>query len=220
VKFALTALTALCALVLATTAPAADLGTAVIPPAEDVSLPYWCDWGYDWDERCYREDGERLGVGGESDKVWRSALRFSTVAIPPGATVTSAELSLWYDGICLAPRRTTRPCDGRAYEFAIHPIFTSRWYSEREVEIGPLTATAGLAFFAGSRRLDWDVTDLVAEWASGATANDGLLVKLVDGQEDFDTSGPLFPSSTYPNPSLRPRLTVWFREDEEEAMSP
>jgi hypothetical protein len=210
VRFALIALSALA---LASGAQAADVGTAVIAPAEDVSLPYWCDWSYDWDERCYREDGVRLGVGGESDKVWRSALRFSTAAIPPGATIMTAELSLWYDGTCLAPRKTIRTCDGRAYEFAVHPIFTSRWYSEREVEVGPLISTATLPWFAGPRWLVWDITDLVAEWASGAAANNGVLVKLVDGQEDFDTSGPLFPSLTYPNSSLRPRLTVWFLPD-------
>jgi hypothetical protein len=145
--------------------------------------------------------------------VWRSALRFSTGAIPPGTTITTAELSLWYDGTCLAPRKTSRPCDGRAYEFAVHPIFTGSWYSEREVEIGPLMSTAILPSFAGPRWLVWDITDLVAEWASRATLNNGVLVKLVDGQEDFDTSGPLFPSSTYPSPSLRPRLTVWFQSD-------
>jgi hypothetical protein len=209
VKFALIAL---CALVLAAEAQAFDAGTAVIPPAEDVSLPYWCDWGYDWDERCYRDDGVRLAVGGDQDKVWRSALRFSAASIPPGATIATAELSLWYDGTCLAPRKTMRPCDGRAYEFAVHPIFTPSWYSEREVEVGPLAATAFLPSFAGPRWLVWDITDLVAEWVSGG-ANNGVLLKLVDGQEDFDTSGPLFPSSTYPSPSLRPRLTIWYQRE-------
>jgi hypothetical protein len=207
------ALIALCALVLAAGAQASEVEMAVIAPAEDVSLPFWCDWGYDWDERCYREDGVRLGVGGEPDKVWRSALRFSTAAIPPGATVGTAELSLWYDGTCLAPRKTSRPCDGRGYLFGAHPIFTPRWYSEREVEIGPIASTASLAPFASPRWLVWDITDLVAEWVSGKTTNNGVLLKVVDGQEDFDTSGPLFPSSTYPSTSLRPRLTVWFQRD-------
>jgi hypothetical protein len=208
------ALIAVCALVLAAGAQASDGEMALIAPAEDVSLPFWCDWGYDWDERCYREDGVRLGVGGELDKVWRSALRFSTAAIPPGTTVRTAELSLWYDGTCLAPRKTSRPCDGRGYAFGAHPIFTPRWYAEREVEIGPIASTAALVPFASPQWLVWDVTDLVAEWVSGETPNNGVLLKLVDGQEDFDTSGPLFPSSTYPSASLRPRLTVWFQRTE------
>jgi hypothetical protein len=204
------ALIALCALVLAAGAQASDVELAVIAPAEDVSLPFWCDWGYDWDERCYREDGVRLGVGGESDKVWRSALRFSTAAIPPGATVGTAELSLWYDGTCLAPRKTSRPCDGRGYSFGLHPIFTPRWFAEREVEIGPQVGTAALGTLAPAQWLVWDVTDLVADWASGGLPNNGLLLKLVEGQEEYDSSGPLFPSSSYPNVSLRPKLTVWY----------
>jgi hypothetical protein len=208
------AVIALCALVFAAAAQASDVEVAVLSPAEDVSLPFWCDWGYDWDERCYREDGPRLAVGGEADKVWRSAVSFSTAGIPPGATISTAELSVWYDGTCLGPRKTIRRCDGRDYDFAAHPIFTPRWYAEREVEIGPLLAAAVLPSFASPRWLVFDITDLVAEWASAATPNNGVLLKLVDSQEDFDTSGPLFPSSTYPTPSLRPRLSVWFQRDD------
>ena len=40
-----------------------------IAPSADVGLPFWCDWGYDWDERCYRDDTARLPVGGVDDKV-------------------------------------------------------------------------------------------------------------------------------------------------------
>jgi hypothetical protein len=72
----------------------ADLRIATIAPLEDVSLPFWCDWGYDWEERCYRLDG--------------------------------------------------------------------------------------------------------------------LLLKLVDGQEDFEVGGPLFPSSRAPAATVRPKLTVWY----------
>src|SRR6266540_5518743 len=133
-KFLLAVIAAV--LTLTGAANASDLRTVTLSPTEDVSLPFWCDWGYEWDERCYREDGVRLAVGGELDKVWRSALRFSTTAIPFGATVLTAELSLWYDGTCIAPRKTSRPCDGRGFAFGVHPIFTPRWFAEREVEPG------------------------------------------------------------------------------------
>ena len=114
-------------LALAGAAHAAEIRSVALAPADDVSLPFWCDWGYDWAERCYRLEGARLGVGGgEPDKVWRSALRFSTSAIPPGATVVAAELLLWYDGTCVAPRRRSKPCDGRGFDFGLHPIFTPR----------------------------------------------------------------------------------------------
>jgi hypothetical protein len=201
----------LAALVFAGAAHAADLRVATIAPADDVSFPFFCDWGYDWHERCYRLDGVRLGVGGgEPDKVWRTALRFSTAAIPAGATVVTAALSLWYDGTCVAPRKESRPCDERGFDFGLHPIFTPCWYSEREVEYGPQVGFASLGAFARSQWVVWDVTDLVADWASGGLANDGLLVKLGDGQEDVAVSGPLFPSSRYAVAALRPKLTVWY----------
>lgn len=64
-------------LLLAASAPGA---VTVRTPVDDVGLPYWCDWGYDWDERCYRDAGDRLPIGGVDDKVWRSALRLSLLA--------------------------------------------------------------------------------------------------------------------------------------------
>jgi hypothetical protein len=198
-------------LVFAGAAHGAAVRVAAISPADDVSLPFWCDWGYDWQERCYRLEGARLGVGGgEPDKVWRAALRFPTSAIPAGATVVTAELSLFYDGVCVAPRKQSRPCVGRAFDLGVHPVFTPRWYSEREVEFGPQVSFASLAPLAAPQWVTWDVTDLVGDWASGNLENDGLLVKLVDGEEAFDVSGPLLPSSRFAEPSLRPRLTVWY----------
>ncbi len=199
------------ALALAGAASAADLRVMSLSPLDDVSLPFSCDWGYDWDERCYRLDGARLGIGGgDPDEVWRSALRFSTSAIPASATVVTAELSLWYDGTCIAPRRQSRPCDGRGFDFGLHPIFTPRWFSQREVEFGPQVGFASLESLARAQRVTWDVTDLVADWASGGLENDGMLIKLVDGEEDFAVSGPLFPSSRFPRADVRPVLTVWY----------
>jgi hypothetical protein len=198
------------ALALAGPARASDLRVVTLPAAEDVSLPFWCDWSYDWEARCYRDDSDRLGVGGVDDKVWRAALRFSLAALPPGATVVTAELSLWYDRICVAPRRMSRPCDGRGFELDAHPIFTPHWFAEREVEYGPAVATAALEPSAPPRWVVWDVTDLVADWSSGGLPNYGLLLKLTDGEEDFDSSGPYFPSSSYSTTALRPRLTVWY----------
>jgi len=189
----------------------AEVRVTSIAPLGDVSLPFWCDWGYDWDERCYRLEGTRLGVGGgEPDKMWRSALLFSTASIPAGASVVTAELSLWYDGTCVAPLRQSRPCDGRGFDFGLHPIFTRRWYADREVEYGPQVGFASLEPFACPQWVVLDVTDLVADWASGALENDGLLLKLVDAQEDFAVSGPLFPSSRFSTAAVRPQLRVWY----------
>jgi hypothetical protein len=191
-------------------ARAGELRVATLSPVEDVSLPFFCDWGYDWDERCYRDDSARLSLGGEPDKVWRSALRFPLGSIPAGAPVVTAELSLWYDGICVAARKTVRACDGRGFEIEAHRILTSPWFSEREVEIDPIPYVADLAAFSPPQWLTIDVTDLVAGWHDEGVPNSGLLLKLADAQEAYDIAGPAFPSSGYPESALRPRLTVWW----------
>jgi hypothetical protein len=45
-------------------------------------------------QSCYRDDSDRLELGGADAKVWRSAPRFSVEALPPEALVITAELSL------------------------------------------------------------------------------------------------------------------------------
>jgi hypothetical protein len=197
-------------LALSGAARADDLHMATLAPVEDVSIPYWCNWGYDWDERCYRDDSDRLGVGGVDDKVWRGALRFSLDRLPPSAVVVTAELSLWYDRTCVAPLRRRRACDGRGFELDAHPIYTARWSAERELEFGPTVAVASLEPLADPGWVVWDLTDLVAEWQSHDLPNDGVLLALGEDEEAFDASGPSFPSSTYSNAPLRPALTVWY----------
>jgi hypothetical protein len=179
------------------------------PPTADVSLPFWCDWGYDWDERCWRDFSDRLSVGGDVDKVWRSALHFAVSGIPDGSVVVDATLSLSFDGVCVAPRKTSRPCPTRTYTIDVHPVYSRDWLHEREVEIGPLVARG--QFWAGPpQRLFWDVTDLVVEWVEAGAPNDGLLLKLADGEEDFLVSGPQLPSSEFANAALRPALEVTY----------
>lgn len=199
------------ALALAGGARAERLKMATLAPIEDLSLPFWCDWGYDWDERCYWDDSDRLGIGGVDDKVWRAGIRFSLGALPPKAEVMNAELSLWYDTTCVAPRRETRPCDGKGFEFDAHPIRTPRWRAEREVDFGPLAARALLEPGAPSGWIAWNLTAVVVDWRSNRLANNGILLKLAEGEEDFASSGPAFPSSSYADPALRPRLTVRYR---------
>jgi hypothetical protein len=198
------------ALCLAGAAAASSVRSVTLAPTDDVSLPFLCSWGYDWQERCYRDDLQRLELGGAGDKVWRSALRFAFDALPPGAQVVTAELRLRYDGTCVAPRRRTAPCDGRAFSIEARPIFTPDWYARREVAFGPPVAWADLPAGAVPGWLVWDLTDTVADWASGASPNDGILLKLLDEQESYGVGGPAFPSSSFPDSSVRPELEVWF----------
>jgi hypothetical protein len=179
----------------------------------DVSLPFWCDWGYDWDERCYRDSSDRLSVGGESDKVWRSALRFPLDAIPTGSTVDAATLSLSFDGVCLGPRKTELPCPARVYTLDVHPVLSEDWFDERELDFGPLAEQASL--WAGApQQVSWDVTNLAIDWVEGGVPNHGLLLKLADGEEDFSVSGPKLPSAEFANHELRPVLEVVYMPPE------
>jgi hypothetical protein len=188
---------------------AARAAVISIPVEADVGLPFWCDWSYDWEERCWRDFSDRLSVGGDADKVWRSALRFPLDTIPRGSVVLSATLLLSFDGVCHAPRKTERRCPKRGYTIDVHPIFSADWFHEREVDIGPLAARA--SFWAGTpQRLSWDVTDLVIEWVEYGAPNDGLLLKLADGQEDFFVSGPKLPSAEFRDAALRPALEVTY----------
>lgn len=187
----------------------ADLGVVTIAPGQNLGLPFLCDWGYDWDERCFRDDSERLPVGGVDDKVWRAGLQFPLDAVPPEASVVTAELSLWADGVCVAPQRRVRPCEPGAFTLDAHPIYTRRWPVERLITFGPRLASAEFEA-AGQDWIYWDLTDLVAAWRAGELENDGVLLKLADQQEDHDSSGPALPSSRYPDPEVRPRLTVWY----------
>jgi hypothetical protein len=198
------------ALGLAGSARGSDVQAVSLPAVQDVSLPFMCSWGYDWEERCYRDDLDRLEVGGVDDKVWRSALRFSLDAIPPSATVVTADLRLRYDRTCVAPRRRTVPCTGAGFDFEANPIYSARWEHEREVAFGPAISWAGLEPSAEPQWVVFDITDLVSDWHSGGLANDGVLVKLVDDEEFYDGGGPAFPSSSFPDPAVRPQLEVWY----------
>jgi hypothetical protein len=182
---------------------------ARVAPSSDVALPFWCDWGYDWDERCYRDFSDRLAVGGDVDKVWRAALRFPLEAIPRGSIVIAATLFMSFDGVCLGPRKTERPCPARRYTIDVHPVLSADWFREREVDVGPLAAQG--SFWAGApQRLAWDVTDLVIDWVEYGAPNNGLLLKLADGEEDFFVGGPKFPAAEFSASALRPALEVTY----------
>ena len=196
-----------------TAAPARAATPAVVlrtPPSADASFPFWCDWGYDWDERCYQDFSDRLSIGGDVDKVWRSALHFPLNTIPHGSVVLAASLWLSFDGVCLAPRKTERPCPPRSYTIDIHPIFNADWFHEREVDIGPLVSRGSVWPAGAPQRLSWDVTDQVIEWVEYGMANNGLLLKLAEGEEDFFISGPRMPSSEFADPAHRPALEVTY----------
>jgi hypothetical protein len=181
-----------------------------IPPESDVGLPFWCDWSYDWEARCYRDDGPRLPIGGVDDKVWRAALRFPLASVPARAAISSAELSIYQDGTCVAPRLTAVPC-AVGYVVDAHRILSPPWSREREPAFDErVLATDVVLAPEAPQWLEWDVTALVRAWQQGTAANNGVLLKLQDGDEAYGSSGPYGPSAASPNVALRPRLVVHY----------
>jgi hypothetical protein len=181
-----------------------------ISPESDVGLPFWCDWSYDWESRCYRDDGARLPIGGVDDKVWRAALRFPLASVPAGAAISSAELSIYHDGTCVAPRLTAVPC-AVGYVVDAHRILSPPWSREREPAFDErVLATDVVLAPEAPQWLRWDVTALVRAWQRGAAANNGVLLKLQDGDEAYGSSGPYGPSAASPHVALRPRLVVHY----------
>lgn len=190
---------------------AAGSRTATLPAVEDVGLPFWCDWGYDWEERCFRDDGPRLPVGGADDKVWRSALRFSLARLPRNADVLSARLLVFHDGTCVARRLASVPCGELGYVLDAHRILSSSWFAEREVDLDPRVLDTAVVFAGWTPQwLSWDVTALARAWHRKLLPNDGLLLKLQDGDEDFGYGGPYLVSSGSAEATLRPRLSVTY----------
>jgi hypothetical protein len=203
----LTALLALPAAA-ASSSPAAVVRLA---PVEDASLPFGCDWSYDWEARCTRDDSARLPIGGDVDKAWRAALRFSLDALPAGAGVQEALLTVFHDGTCIRAGRRDRPCPRRSYALEAHAILAADWYREREVAFDPTPlARVVLPDASVPAPLVFDVTDLVAAWAAGEATAAGILLRLAPADERFGAGGPKPPSSSSPLASRRPVLEVAF----------
>jgi len=187
--------------------------TVSIAPSADVGLAFWCDWSYDWEERCYRDDGPRLPVGGADDKVWRSALRFSLGSVPASAEISSARLLVHHDGACIARRLEFVPCGELGYVLAAHRILSASWFRERQAEIHERSLYAEVLLAGWTPQwLAWDVTGLVRSWHRMLVPNDGLLLKLQDGDEDYGYGGPYLVSSSHATSSLRPRLAVTYSD--------
>jgi hypothetical protein len=204
---------ALVSLVLAVAAaPAgAAVRTVVERPAAEASFPFFCDWGYDWDERCYRDTWSgRLSIGGDHLRVWRAGLRFPLSSVPSGAAVVRAELFLYYDGTCVGPAGPAS-CDGRAWALEAAPI-VGDWFDEREPALGFPVAWEWLPAGSPPAWMRFDITDLVAEWVDGAFENDGLILKLADEEEALSGSGPMPPGRLFPEAALRPLLEVDYIE--------
>jgi hypothetical protein len=122
--------------------------------------------------------------------------------------VTGARLELYFDGACVAPWRKVDPCPSGTYVVDAHAILSPSWTKEREVDFDPVVAASSTVSTTVVRWSSWDLTGLVCDWATGATPNRGVILKLTEEEEDFGVSGPYFPSTSFGTAAHRPRLVV------------
>lgn len=71
-----------------------------------------------------------------------------------------------------------------------------------------MAGTASVFDSATPTALGFDVTAPVRSWHERIAPNDGVLLKLEEWQEGYDVSGPAFPSSSFPDAAVRPRIVV------------
>jgi hypothetical protein len=153
--------------------PAPAAGSSLVrAPVEDVGLPFWCDWGYDWNERCFRDDTARLPVGGVVDKVWRAALGFSLEGMPARAAIR-APAWIYFDGAYAAQGRRVGPCLAGAYTLDAYAIRSESWTKEREVDLGPVATASTRVPTTSAAWSPWNLSSLVSDWASEACRTAG-----------------------------------------------
>ncbi|MCG7209449.1 DNRLRE domain-containing protein [Streptomyces arenae] len=117
-----------------------------------------------------------LDVGGDGASHWVSALKPDLSAIPTGSTIDSATLNL-KSTACL------NGCAGDTLNIGLAQDDVTTRTDGKSLAAVSTTLTASGAEAAGT----YDITTLVAEWADGDVADDGILLSASD--ETTATSG-------------------------------
>lgn len=164
----------------------------------------------------------RIFWSGGSDNEWlsvythpqngnwqRSLLKFDLSAIPPGATISSATLTLTaglgYSQI--ADRHTdvaavSQPWDANAtWTRASAGV---PWQEGVPVTGAAFAVNSDVILAPQSEAVTWDVTRLVAAWNSGSLPNYGMVLSANEGDSLH------FYSASAGNPAFRPTLSVTY----------
>ncbi|MEP6468151.1 MAG: DNRLRE domain-containing protein [Chloroflexota bacterium] len=179
------------------------------PPTSNLSFRSSCGG-------CSPTAGGRRNVGGNSTTAWVQTLRFNIGDIPAGATITSAELGVYFDRVCISSG-----CGGTSHLLNVHRM-TSDWdyanstYSTLTWAGTPLAGYTLPAPGSGetappAQWMTWGVTTTVNDWFLGTQPNHGFMVRR--SPQALNTNGPSTQGNTSTDDSIEPRLIVTWSGD-------
>ena len=213
------------------TLPAAGQATTTLQPGlGDGQDTYLDGWSFDGTDCSNMGASTLMNVGADYDK-YRSLVKPDLRAVPAGANVTSAQLSLYdqyppYEAMTTAVHRVTAAWDegssawgdctgdGASWDDARAGL---RWtqaggdYDAAALSTVAKPAPAGTADPVPG----WDrfaVTAAVQKWVDGTAPNHGLLLKAVDETDGSGKYSEYVTSEGGPSPSLRPKLTLTYQD--------
>jgi hypothetical protein len=168
---------------------------------------------------CQGTTPTRLNLGGGSAETWGSALKFDLTGIPAGASITDADLGLFFDGTCIG---NPTPCGGTSHQIRAYRM-TGAWTPASRTNQLSYNTTQLSSFTlpvdATPQWMTWDLTTTVVNWFSGSQTNHGVFLKRAP--EALNTSGPRPPSKRYPvESSVLPRLEVTWSGDGVNLLAP
>ncbi|WP_405506935.1 DNRLRE domain-containing protein [Streptomyces cyaneofuscatus] len=142
---------------------------------------------------------ELLRVGGEDTDRWRSYLKPDLSALPAGARITGATLSLDGD-------RCLGACE--AHQIEAHPLNEAWDWAAGDFD--SLNSVESVEAYATSAAdpAALDVTEAVAHWFSDPESNHGLALRADDEDSDTVTGVAYRSSRSAEAPQTRPRLRV------------
>jgi hypothetical protein len=191
-----------------------DPTVRIQPPAEDASFDAAC-------AICLPLLDKRLNIGTDTSHIWRSALAFDLGDVPSGASLISANLNLYYQGICL-PASGAGSCAQQTHQIDVHRI-TSGWTTSTPSSALTYSPTVIRSYTiplnAPEQWMGFDITATVSDWLAAAQPNYGVLLKR--SSETLDRGGPRPPGRRYEaEGTLKPYLDVRWASDGVDLLEP
>lgn len=190
-----------------------DPTLVIQPSAEDASFRGDCS-------TCTATTAENLYIGTNSNQTWRAALKFDLSSVPANANVTDAKLSLYHHTACVP--NSPAYCGGVSHTLNAHRVSTA-WTATSTSSAVSFDDAAVSSFVlpggATNLWMSWGVTQTVKNWLSGASANNGVLIKR--DAETLNQGGPAPAGKRYTaDAGLRPKLEVTYTSDAVDLVEP